>query len=125
MSRRGWAWLLAGHVVAIALVWGPLYAVRGRVIVAFNAPAAVEAWQQWKTRTEELSERPGPVERRTVKVNEPPLLLIFRDHFRAVLLVSAAIGSFVYYFVAMLIRGHRRAQKSTSDRTIRAHSPAA
>ncbi len=123
MSGRSWLLLFAGHVVVMALVWGPLYAVRGHVIDTFATPAAVEAWQQWKTRTEALAERPGPVQRRTVQVNEPPLLLIFRDHFRAVLLVSAAIGSFAYYFGAMLVRGYRRAQKSTTDRAIRSRSP--
>jgi len=107
-------WAFAIYLVAILLmVWGLRFA-RQRVIDSLGSP---EALAQWRTFAEETRKAPVPgqaVERRPVKSDEPPALVLMRDHFGAILGTSLLIGSFAYAFLAFLVLGSWQA-KSAPD----------
>jgi hypothetical protein len=95
----------AFYLVAMALaVWG-LRAAQQRVIASLGSE---EALAEWRAFAEETRKKPAPgqaIERRPVKSDEPPALVLMRDHFIAILATSLVIGSFVYAFLTFLILG--------------------
>ena len=91
-------------VAMLLMVWGLRFA-RQRVIDSLGSP---EALAQWRAFAEETRKEPVPgqaVERRPVKSDEPPALVLMRDHFGAIAGTSLLIGSFVYAFLAFLVLG--------------------
>lgn len=87
-----------------ALVWGLIQA-RRHVIATLGTPEAKAEWQIWKAETERQAKEPGPVRRKPVKSDEPPLLILLRDHFAGVALGVATITSFLYAFCVVIARG--------------------
>jgi hypothetical protein len=79
-----------------------LFEARRRTLAQLESPHARQAWQAWKAEAQRQS---GPVARRIPQSNEPPALVLMRDHFGAVLMVSLVIGSFLFGFLAFLLRG--------------------
>lgn len=107
MRTRTVSWWLAYAAVMAALT-GTLVWARSAVIARLSTPEALAEWNQWKAGSQELSRRPGPVALRPAKADEPPALILMRDHFGAILAVSLAIGSFLFGFLAVAIRGSLR-----------------
>ena len=71
----------------------------------FGSPQALAEWRQWKTETERMRDEGSAGQRRAVKSDEPPALVLMRDSFAAILAGSIAIGSFLFAFLAFIIRG--------------------
>ena len=103
------------YATAMALmVWG-LCVAQKRVIATLGSP---EALAEWRAFAEETRKPPGPgeaVQRRPVKSDEPPSLVLMRDHFIAIAATSLLIGSFVYAFLAFLVLGSWRSKAGPAD----------
>ena len=104
MTRGAIVWLV-GFVVLLAVLNVGLFYARGRVIDTLGTPAAIADWQKWKAETKRVAESDGPVKRREAKANEPPVLLMFRDHFPAVVVSLSISAGLLYFFVMIVIRG--------------------
>ena len=106
-------------VAMLLMLWG-LRLARQRVIESLGSP---EALAEWRAFAEETRKEPVPgqaVERRPVKSDEPPSLVLMRDHFVAIASTSLLIGSFVYAFLAFLVLGSWRARPSHRKKPPRA-----
>jgi hypothetical protein len=102
MTRRTLVLGLAAYLITIvAILWG-LRQARESVIARMGDEQTVAAWQDWAEETRRPIEPGQTVERRPVKSDEPPALILMRDHFGSVQLVSLLIGSFVFAFLAFL-----------------------
>ena len=75
-----------------------------------SAPEAKQAWGEWRGETERPPEPGLPVARRPVQSDEPPALILMRDHFPVIMGVTLLIGSFLFAFLGFLGRGiwHQR-----------------
>lgn len=99
-----WVWLLAyfGVMAALLLL---LNEARQRTLLALDTPQARADWQLWKAQAERATKQPGAVQRRAPTINEPPSLILMRDHFVAVAVSSLTIASFLFWFFAIVARG--------------------
>lgn len=100
-------------VAMFVMIWG-LRMARQRVIDSLGSP---EALAEWRAFAEETRKEPAPgqaVARRPVKSDEPPALVLMRDHFTAIAATSLLIGSFVYAFLAFLVLGSARAKAAAA-----------
>lgn len=103
-TRAAILWLLAYLAVMTPVVVG-LLVVRRRVVAALDTPEARREWQAWKEKTAERENADGPVHRRPVKSDEPPALVLLRDRFAAILVTTVLVCSFLFAFLAFLVRG--------------------
>jgi hypothetical protein len=94
----GYAVLLTAAVTAVS------YA-RRRVEASLATPAAQAEWDAWRARTKELSEGNDPMKRRPAKAPEPPMLILFRDHFGAAVGSTVVAVTVFYWLFVFLIRG--------------------
>lgn len=78
---------------------------RSREVEFWNKPGELPKWQQWKAETERMSKASGPVQRRPVKTDEPPSLILMRDYFGVIVAVSILVVTVLFGFVAFVIRG--------------------
>lgn len=110
-TRRAGSWALCawlgGYVVLLAALLTGLFYARQRTLDALAAPQALAAHRAWKRETERQSQPDyaGPVRRKAVVVDEPPGLILMRDHFPVILLVNALVASVLYGFLAVALRG--------------------
>lgn len=109
--RRLVAWLLGYVAVAVvAAVW--LNSARTSAIENLSGEAAIGQWQQFNQEMAEEQRRGSPVTRKLSPSDEPPSLVLLRDHFGGILISLLVILAFLYAFVAFLIEGIVRS-KST------------
>jgi hypothetical protein len=112
-SRKTVLWI-AGYLACMATIVGSLMYARQATLAGLGRP---EAQAQWKADVERLSTPAGPVQRRASKSPEPPGLVLMRDHFPAIVGTSLAIGSFLFAFLAVTIRGSLHAEPLGRDDT--------
>jgi len=93
------------YLLLMAALVGGMFVARDRALAAMGTPEAIAEWRQWKAATEEAAKRQEPVKRRVVKANEPPVLLLFRDHFVVITVSLAIVASLLYFFLAMTMTG--------------------
>jgi hypothetical protein len=99
---------LAGYLATIGTILLGLRLARQSVIAEAGSPEAIAAWRDWAAETRKAPEPGEPVQRRAVKSDEPPLLILMRDHFLVIEIVSLAIGSFLFAFLGFLMTGIMR-----------------
>jgi len=93
--------------VMALMVWG-LRVAQQRVIETLGSEKALAEWRAFAEETRRPPPGQQPVLRRPVKSDEPPSLVLMRDHFIAILATSLLIGSFVYAFLLFLLWGTTR-----------------
>ena len=103
-------WLAAYLIVMAALAAG-LVITRRQVVAQLSSPKARADWQAWKAETQRQAERPGLPARRPARGDEPPALVLLRDHFGAIMAMSLTLGTFMFGFLAMIVRGAVRGSK--------------
>lgn len=110
-------WFAAWLAVVAAIVV-PLYMMRLRMVERLSRPEATAEWRTWRAATERQREASGPVERRAAAGDEPPSLVLLRDHFAAIVATSVLMGSFLFAFLAFVARGisRQRAREKSADR---------
>lgn len=96
--------LLVAYVATMAALVAALLFARRHVIATLDTPEARRQWRAWREQTQKQPED-GAVARRPVATDEPPALILLRDHFAAILVTTLAIGSFLFAFVAFVARG--------------------
>lgn len=82
-----------------------LWLVRRRVVDDLSRPEKIAQWRAWRAETERQAPSSGPVRRRAAKGDEPPALVLLRDHFGAIAVTSVLMGSFLFGFLAFIIHG--------------------
>jgi hypothetical protein len=108
-ARRVTAALWVSAVVYLllaALLLGGLWQARDDTIRRLDSQAARAAWLDWQSDARRQNEQSGaPVQRRIARTDEPPLLVLLRDHFPAVAAVSLIVFTALYAFAALIVRG--------------------
>lgn len=116
MSRRtiNVLWLIAYLATMTGLVTGAVL-VRNRTVADLSRPESLAQWRQWKEDTQRQNADPksSPVARKPVKSEEPPALILLRDYFAAILGVALLVGSFLFGFLMVVIRGVWAAGRKT------------
>jgi hypothetical protein len=96
-------WLTAYFVTMAAIVLG-MRNYRAVAIETYGTNEAGENWQDWRTAAKELG-KGGPVQRSAPKSNEPPPLVLMRDHFAACLGISLLLSSCLFGWLMICVRG--------------------
>ena len=104
VAMRNLVWLL-GYLVLMALLVVVFVEARRRTIATLDNPQARAQWQAWRKEAQRQSQGVGPVRRRPPKGDEPPALVMMRDHFAAALGSALAIASCLYLFLVIVARG--------------------
>src|SRR5690242_6212837 len=76
-----WLAIAAGYIAVAAGVIGGMSAVRDRAIANMSTPEAEAQWQAYREKLASDNEKGGPVQHTIPSSNEPPLLILMRDHF--------------------------------------------
>jgi hypothetical protein len=97
-------WIAAYVLMLVAIVAG-LFALRASVLAEMSTPAAEADWMRWKAEAAKEDGTAGPVQRTVPKSNEPPLLILMRDYFRASVVGLLLPVSALYWFIAWLVHG--------------------
>jgi hypothetical protein len=105
MPTRAIVLCLLIYLVVISAVVAGLVLARRRVLATLDTPEARREWQAWKAKTAEQQDSAEPVRRRPVKTDEPPALTLLRDRFAAIVATTVLICSFLFAFLAFVIRG--------------------
>jgi hypothetical protein len=105
MIRRATVFWLLAYLAAMTLVVGGLLILRQRTLTELNTPEARRQWQAWKQETSEKQQAAEPVRRRPVRSDEPPALILLRDHFAAIVATTVMICSFLFAFLAFVASG--------------------
>jgi len=107
--------LLAAYLATTGLILWGLHTARERVIADMSEPASLEGWHYWAEETRRTPEPDQPVARRAIKSEEPPALILMRDHFGSIQAVSLAVGSFLFAFLVFLTQGIWRQRRDPSQ----------
>jgi hypothetical protein len=97
--------LLLAYVATMVAVVAALLVARRSALATLDTPKAREQWRAWKTETERQKKTGDPIDRRSVRSDEPPALILLRDRFPAILVTSVLIGSFLFAFLAFVTWG--------------------
>lgn len=102
-STLGW---LGGWLIMLVLLTTGLLTVQRRVVTSLDKPEVRAQWQLWKQEAQRQTKLgAGPVQRKAPRTNEPPALILMRDHFPAVWGCSTLLMSCLYTFLAIAMRG--------------------
>jgi len=115
-TRRNHAFAWLGYFAALAAALYGMTEARRWAMAELNTPEARARQRAWQEAVAKQNEDPNtPVKRRPVKANEPPMLLLLRDHFGAACATNLIAVTIFYWFLTFIIRGIFRA-KQLSDR---------
>ena len=120
MSSRPIPWrliALAIYLASMSAIVAGLIAVRRQTIAALDRPKARAEWQAWKEAAKKQAQGPGPVQRRPPKSDEPPQLILFRDHFGAVVTSAVALTTCLFVFLLIVFAGSLRHSRVGQSRT--------
>jgi hypothetical protein len=106
------AWL--GYFAALAAALYGMTEARRWAMAELDTPEARERQRVWQDEALRQSQGSGPVRRRPVKANEPPMLILLRDHFGAAAATNLIAVTIFYWFFTFIIRGMLRAKQSLS-----------
>ena len=99
------AWLIVYLAMIAALVFAILD-VRQRTLASFDTPEQRALWAEWKNEAPQVGRsHKNPVEHPEPKADEPPGLLLMRDHFPVVISAGVIFGSLLFGVTMVLIRG--------------------
>jgi hypothetical protein len=97
-------WLAAYVATMLALVWA-MYGARNWAIESFGTPDARAEWEAWRVEAKKQASGGGPVLRRAPKSDEPPALVLMREHFVTTLATSLLLGTVLFGTMALMLRG--------------------
>ena len=105
-KRANLIWL-ALYLAAITATVAALTGARRWALAELERPEARAQWEKWRQdETRRAAEETGsPVRRRPPKSSEPPTLVLLRDSFPAVVAAAVVIGSVLFGFVMLTVRG--------------------
>jgi len=103
------SWL--GYFAAIAAALYGMTEARSWAIRELDTPEARARQQVWRDEALRQNSGSGPVFRRPVKAEEPPMLILLRDHFAAAAVTNLIAVTIFYWFLMFIIRGAFQATK--------------
>jgi hypothetical protein len=102
---RGTVICLAVYVAGAAGIVFGLSQARTWAIEVLSTDEEQAYWQKWKTDASRQDGATGPVARRPPKSEEPPMLVLLRDHYPVIMVASLTFYSFLFGFVVFIGRG--------------------
>lgn len=96
-------WLAVYVIVLSAIVLGVLRA-RDTTLGSLGTAEARADWQNWRDAPPN-QDQDGPVKRRAPSTDEPPALILMRDHFSVVMFGGILFGSLLFAALMFVIRG--------------------
>jgi hypothetical protein len=96
-------WLVL-WVALLAAVVAAMFYVRQVVLQSAGAEAQ-QNWEEWRESVKEGQGKEGPVQRRVPKSNEPPAIVLLRDHFQVCLVIALALSSVLFGTFVLFVRG--------------------
>ncbi|MDA7978096.1 MAG: hypothetical protein MPJ50_04920 [Pirellulales bacterium] len=109
-SARNLILLITAYSVIIgSAVWG-VFAARSWAIATLDNPAEQEKWREWQEDTKARQDAQGiPANRRGHSSDEPPVLILLRDHLTALLATAILLSTFLFAFFVFVLCGATRA----------------
>lgn len=101
LSPTNIAWLVA-YVLMLLVITVGMRSYRANAMSKYGTASAGEKWQDWRNAAKEMG---GPVQRRAPASNEPPPLVLMRDHFAACLGISLLLSSCLFVWFMFSVRG--------------------
>jgi hypothetical protein len=92
------------YLAWVALLVGGLFWGRHVALREYATPDAQAEWQEFREDMKRISQE-GPVKRRPPASDEPPALLLMRDHFGVCLGATLVFGSLLYGMIWGAARG--------------------
>lgn len=102
-SPANLVWMIAYLLTMVLIVVG-LRSYRDNAIAAYSSVEANRHWNDWRSAASNL-EATSPVHRRAPKSDEPPPLVLMRDHFPACLGISLLLSSCLFGWFMICARG--------------------
>ena len=104
-TKANLAWLIAYLATITALVF-TIVEVRQRALASLGTEEQLQHWEKWKNDAPQVGRsHKNPVEHPEPKADEPPGLLLMRDHFPVVMTAGLLFGSLLFGVTMLLIRG--------------------
>jgi hypothetical protein len=109
-SRRQFVILVLGvfYVLVVLVLVGLLWWGRQWTIGALDNAQAKSQWQTYRQAITAQVEAGAPVQRQTPRSDEPPALVLLRDHFGSCLALSLVLVTAVYFAFAFFLVGVTR-----------------
>ena len=104
ITRENLVWLSVYLAALLAMTWG-LVQARRVALATLGTLQAKGDWQDWREAATELSAGQGPVLRRVPTGEEPPELVLLRDHFATSWLILAVLSSVLLATLIVMVRG--------------------
>ena len=92
---------------AVGIVLG-LAHIRASAIEALSTSEELAHWKKWKAEAAQQDGTTGPVARRPPKSDEPPTLVLLRDHYPVLVVASLTFYSFLFALAVFLGVGMMR-----------------
>jgi hypothetical protein len=105
-----WRWWIFGYIVLVSAVIGMMFWLRLTAVPDWSSPKSISDWQAWQKDVREQQTKPGPVERRVPKSDEPPTLVLMRDFFAVMMAGALLFSSLLYWIMAWLVTGILRSR---------------
>lgn len=96
-----WLTLLIAMLAAVA---GGMFHVRNSVLQLEGAESQQD-WEEWREAVKAGQADKGPVQRRIPKSQEPPSLVLLRDHFAVCLTIALVLSSVLFSTFVLFARG--------------------
>ena len=104
-KHRSRLWVAWTYACFLLLLSGFLIYVRAWTLETLTTPKASDDWNHWKHSASRLAENDGPVQRRAPASDEPPGLILLRDHFAICGLAVITFGSLLFFSTVVALRG--------------------
>lgn len=110
---------LATYVLLMVGIAWAMFAARARLAPRFAGDQRKQEWSQWREAVQQGDADMGRVKRKVPRSQEPPTLVLLRDHFAVCLIGLLGISSVLYGSVVFMLRGVLRGPSPSSlvDRT--------
>jgi hypothetical protein len=91
-------------IAMLAAVAGGMFRVRDSVLRSADTESQ-EDWDEWREAVQEEQGDPGPVQRRVPRSEEPPALVLLRDHFAVCLTIALVLSAVLFGTFVLFARG--------------------
>jgi hypothetical protein len=96
---------LAIYSAGVAGILLGLASIRASTIAELSTSEQQAHWQKWKSDAARQDGTTGPVARREPKSDEPPALVLVRDHYPVIIVASLTFYTFLFALAIFLGRG--------------------
>ena len=102
LLKRVW---LAGYLMTMAAILCGMISLRNKQLDGNHSASTQADWQQWRNEAARQSAGEGPVQRRVPKTLDPPIMVLFSEHFPVIVIFSLLFGSAFYFMIYFFVHG--------------------